>query len=66
MIRLRYVFLFILISALGAFALGFQIGSSEVRIAVAGASVKTWVDWMSVSSDALRPASMDYKAPNIK
>ena len=60
MLRLRYVFLFILITALGSFALGLQVGFSAHRVAAAGKSVENWANSMSVSAaDIVLPVSSE-------
>jgi hypothetical protein len=46
MIRLRYAFLFVLISALGGFLLGFQVGHGRLRLELADKNVTEWVEKM--------------------
>jgi hypothetical protein len=68
MIRLRYVFLFVLISALGGFLLGFQVGHGRLRLELADKNVTEWVEKMvfptlPFSAQETQDLSADLPAP---
>jgi hypothetical protein len=65
MLRLRYVFLFVLLAALGGTAIGFHLGYETARVSLAVESVTTWTERMSVPLSLVppRPISLDVIIP---